>query len=322
MNLPQGYTARPSTWDDAEAVAALITACRTATGEPEVTAQELRDDWEELDDLAESAVVVIAPDGQIVASADLLNRRFVRVSVYGYVHPDREGLGLGTFLLQWGERWIQDRLDRAPEGVQVVLEFYANAANTAARALIESNGYPLERTIYVMEMTIGGPPPAPQWPEGIQVRTYRPGEDEQALFEVGEAGFRDSWSRPPGTLESWTRPTRVESFDGSLWYLPMDRARGEPAGFCLCVIASGRGWVRSLGVRPSWRRRGLGLALLHHAFGELYARGIREVSLSVDADSPTGAPRLYTRAGMHVAYSYHVYRREVLPGRDFTEALA
>ena len=85
---------------------------------------------------------------------------------------------------------------------------------------------------------------------------------------------------------------------------------------------SRRGWVRGLGVRPGWRKRGLGLALLRHAYGEMYRRGIRKVELSVDADSPTGAPRLYTRAGMRVAQRYGVYRKEVRPGRDVTEALA
>jgi hypothetical protein len=53
----------------------------------------------------------------------------------------------------------------------------------------------------------------------------------------------------------------------------------------------------------------------------MYERGIRRIELSVDADSSTGAPRLYTRAGMGVAQSYGVYRREIRPGADFTTAL-
>jgi hypothetical protein len=36
--------------------------------------------------------------------------------------------------------------------------------------------------------------------------------------------------------------------------------------------------------------------------------------LSVDSESPTGAPRLYSRAGMHVTETYVVYRRQLRPG--------
>jgi GNAT superfamily N-acetyltransferase len=316
--LPHGYTARPARHDDAPAVAALYTACRGPLGESPVSVDEVLDDWAEIDNLADEMVVVLAPDGRLVAEADVVSRGFVRVSVYGSVHPEEEGRGLGSFLVSWGERWIGNHLDLAPAGVQVVLEFYTNAANRSACRLLESRGYPLVRTVYIMQINMDEPPPTPAWPEGIQVRAFRPGEDDKALFEVGEEAFSDMWSRPRGTLEGWIAPTRAEGFDPSLWFLPLDTGSGAVEGFCLCTIASGSGWVRSLGVRPEWRKRGLGLALLRHAFGQFYRRGIRQVELSVDADSPTGAPRLYTRAGMHVTQSYRIYRREVRPGAAFT----
>ena len=45
---------------------------------------------------------------------------------------------------------------------------------------------------------------------------------------------------------------------------------------------------------------GVGEALLRRAFYDLHARGLRRVGLGVDAESPTGATRLYERAGMTV----------------------
>jgi len=75
-----------------------------------------------------------------------------------------------------------------------------------------------------------------------------------------------------------------------------------------------------MAVRYPWRNRGLGLALLRHAFGEFYRRGVREVGLSVDAESTTGAPRLYGRAAMRVAESYTLYQKELRPGRDVSVA--
>jgi mycothiol synthase len=62
-------------------------------------------------------------------------------------------------------------------------------------------------------------------------------------------------------------------------------------------------------VRRPWRRRGIALALLQHELGVLYARGIRAAMLSVDADSPTGATRLYERAGMREHRRIDVYSK-------------
>ena len=59
--------------------------------------------------------------------------------------------------------------------------------------------------------------------------------------------------------------------------------------------------MRVLGVVPARRRRGLAQALLQRVFSEFASRGYKRVGLGVDAENPTGAVRLYERAGMHVA---------------------
>ena len=63
------------------------------------------------------------------------------------------------------------------------------------------------------------------------------------------------------------------------------------------------------------------LALLHHSFGELYRRGKRKVGLEVDAQSLTGATRLYEKAGMRVDRQYDVYEKELRSGRDLSNAV-
>jgi len=55
----------------------------------------------------------------------------------------------------------------------------------------------------------------------------------------------------------------------------------------------------------------LGLALLHHAFTEFWRRGERAVALGVDAENPTGATRLYERAGMHMLFDAVVYEKQL-----------
>ena len=110
------------------------------------------------------------------------------------------------------------------------------------------------------------------------------------------------------------RETDKPSFDSSLWFLARDGE--EVCGVALCKVPGDEGWVDVVGVRRPWRTRGLGLALLRHAFAEYHRRGVRKVDLSVDAKSVAGAPRLYSRAGLSVNSSYVIYLKELRPGVD------
>jgi mycothiol synthase len=314
MGLPEGYATRAPERGDAKAVAALISACQIAdTGETDMSVERMLDDWHSLD-LAEEAVILTAPDGRIAAYADVFNRSFVIVSIYGYVHPDYREVGLGSYLVAWGERWTRDHMLQAQENARVVVQHYINSANEAARRLLENSGYSQVRGIYVMETTLDEPPTLPRWPADISVRTFVPGRDERAVYEAVEDAFRDLWGRPRNPLERFVRETKNENFDPSLWFLALQG--DEIAGLVLCKTLAGEGWIDVVGVRRPWRNRGLGLALLRHAFTEYQRRNIRRVSLSVDAESITGAPRLYGRAGMRVRESYIIHLKELRPGVD------
>jgi ribosomal protein S18 acetylase RimI-like enzyme len=95
-----------------------------------------------------------------------------------------------------------------------------------------------------------------------------------------------------------------------------DQRSAQIAGYSLCRYRMGIGWVGTLGVRRAWRKRGLGEALLLHSFCEFYKRGMQTIGLGVDAENPTGATRLYKKAGMYVAAEYVIYEKELRPGRE------
>lgn len=312
--LPDGFSQRPPTLDDAGAVAALIDASQMVDfGESGMSVETVLDDWQGVD-LEEEATLIVAPDGVVAAFADILNRSFVQVSVYGYVHPGYRGLGLGRALLEWGERWTAHRIDRAAPGTRVVVRQYVNTRNEAGLRLLEGAGYEAVRTTYVMGIELDEAPPAPVFPEGLSVRTFVPRQDERAGFEAVEDTFRDHWGRPRGTFERFLNMTQEPSWDPALWFLVEDE--GGIQGLCLSKIVAGEGEVDVVGVRRGWRRQGIGLALLHLAFGTFYERGVRKIGLNVDAESATGAPRVYGRAGMKVTQSYTVFEKELRPGRD------
>ncbi len=73
----------------------------------------------------------------------------------------------------------------------------------------------------------------------------------------------------------------------------------------------GMGWIATVAVRPDWRKRGLGLAMLYESFRRFRDLGETIVGLGVDAQNPTGATRLYERAGMRRAWAAAVYEKEL-----------
>jgi ribosomal protein S18 acetylase RimI-like enzyme len=117
------------------------------------------------------------------------------------------------------------------------------------------------------------------------------------------------WDRAPGTYDAWLAFTARTN--PTLLFVAEETATGSIVGVCACSLTGDVGEVAGLRVRATWRRRGLGLALLRHAFGEFHRRGARTARLSVDAESPTGAPRLYERAGMRVTESYVVRQKDL-----------
>lgn len=315
MTLPAGYTMRPPTRDDAPAVAAMIAACQAADGdEPTMDADELLGDWAGLD-LGEEVILLLDPAGAVAACADIFNRRFVQGSIYGYVHPDHRGRGLGAALVRWGEDWLRARMDRAPAGTRVVAQHFIRTSNASALRLLADQGYRHVGTTFVMEVVLADPPPPPDPPPGIVLRAFVPGQDERATFDAVEASFLDMWERTPGEYDRWLVQTELERHSPDLWTLAVDAASGAVIGTSLGRQVGESGWIGGVGVQRPWRGRGLGLALLRHTFAAFARRGVRKIGLSVDADSATGAPRLYARAGMRVTEEYLLYRKELRPGR-------
>jgi mycothiol synthase len=176
---------------------------------------------------------------------------------------------------------------------------------------VEQRGYKPFRHSFRMQIEFDAELPTPVWPEGLAVRTFVPGEDDEAVYEASDAAFVDHFEHARQPYESWRGWVFGESFDPSLWFLAVDGE--EIAGVSLCRGEGGAdgelGWVNTLGVRPAWRRRGLGRALLLHSFAEFRARGKRGAGLGVDALNPTGAVGLYEGAGMHVARRYDQYAK-------------
>jgi mycothiol synthase len=313
--FPKELSVRAPSMDDLESVADLIEVCDVTThGEPDYSLEDLRVDWQNPElNLETDAWVVVAPGEQVVGYAVMFNRENLRLYVDACVHPEHRGQGIGTYLARQGESRARQQVPVAPPGTRVSLYNSISNVDDAARELLKREGYTLARHFWRMQIDMEETPPAPEWPDGITVRTFVPERDNRATFEALEEAFQDHWEHIPWRFETWQQVMiKREDFDPTLWFLAMDGE--EIAGVSLCVSYPQEGWVDRLGIRRPWRRQGLGLALLRHSFVEFYRRGQGRVTLGVDSQSATGATRLYGQAGMHVARQYDTYHKELRPG--------
>lgn len=297
-----GITLRPATREDAVEIAELLNLISRELNATLETAAEITK-WFDLPRL--QAVVARSTDGKLVGYADLQsasdeNAKFALDVRVRPDHPEASAVILAEL----------ERLATAVAAPGASLRAYVPAAEEALAAALGSAGYRAIRQSFTMEIELqeaGGA----ELPEGITLRTFRPG-DEIAVYETHMESFADHWGFTPEPYEEWVIANlEREDFDASLWLLAEDEA--ALAAIVLCrLIEDARGpigWVSILGVRPRWRRIGLGSALLRSAFRELHARGRDRIGLGVDGQNTTNAVALYERAGMRVVRRMNEHER-------------
>ena len=285
---------------EAEAVAALVNAHSIAArGEPNITPETVVD-W-----LADPAIDIRVADrgGELACYGDMmLAPDGTRAHLDIREHPDHPGAA---------EVLLNEFEVAAAERGATVCRAYSDRAETSYVEQLEARGYTPIRCSFEMLIALGGARKQAPVPVGLEIRPREEGQ-ERSMYEASMTAFADHWGFEQRPYEEWAR-RHVESVltDRSLQFLAWDGT--EIAGVCLCAphqsLQVGFGWVDVVGVRPPWRRRGLALALLVHAFDEFRARGFDRVGLGVDGESTTGALELYERAGMHIAKQEDTFER-------------
>ena len=298
---------RAPTLDDAPSVAALI-ADRDRADFAEVdsisfSGNELREWWRLNEAALETDAWIALLDERVVAYARAGQERdLASLEDESCVHPELRGLGLGSTLLDLAEGWARDRS---------LARMQLHVVNDDGRRLAEARGHELVRYFWRMEIDLAGEVPEPEQPDGLTLRSYRPGDDDEALHAAHQDAFADHWEFTPEPLDEWLMWRLQRSdYHPELFRLATDGE--EIAGAALCFGERHLGWVLDLFVREQWRRQGLGLALLQSGFHALAQRGHTHVGLEVDSGNETGATRLYERAGMHVTRRYATYEKALV----------
>jgi mycothiol synthase len=298
--LPEGFHVRDASPSDLDAAETIVRAeehsLRGANAEP----ADLADFWRNAS--FDGASSMVECDGTPVGFAAVIERGG-ESAYWATVHPEVAGRGLSTWLLTGAER-------RAREVGSAFLRAGCVAENLAALSLFRGLGYREARHFFQMRIDFEHAPAAPQPPNGIELASFRR-EDARAFHATLDDAFAEEWGWHASSFEEWCeRRLDAPDTDLSLWFVARDG--DELAGVVRCETRrDGGGWIGALGVLKPWRRRGIGRALLLHAFCEFHRRGASHAGLGVDAENPTGATGLYEGAGMQVVREDVIYEKEL-----------
>ncbi len=306
---------------DLEAIVEVMNLASAADGlDLGTSLTELRERFARPGFHAEDNVFVAEDEaGRVVASAHLelaVSPERAIFHTFSSVHPDWRDRGIGRLLL---ERLWKRAQERRHEAQSERVYFYAYCATHQAQriALYESFGLrPVRYSLYMVCRSLENLA-QPQVPSGVEIRPYIQGRDDESALEAMNEAFAEDWEFVPLTRERWDQMISSSVFPEGLSVVGVEGE--EVVGICLVAVMEGRsrqlgrkdGFINDLCVRPAYRRRGLGTALLLTALHALSEAGMESASLDTDTDNPNKAMRLYEKVGFQELWRWVKYGREM-----------
>ena len=221
------------------------------------------------------------------------------------VHPSHRGEGLGRAL-------VETTLAETPDGR---LRLWAHGEHGGAAALAAALGFQRSRALWQMRRSLYAALPDAPLPDGVTVRTFEPGRDDEAWVRLNSVAFRSHPEQGSWSLDDLQRREREPWFDPAGFFLA---ERGDRlVGFHWTKVHGGEGSdhrhpngphaheghghdpigvVYVVGVDPDEQGSGLGTALTITGLRHLRHLGLPDAMLYVEADNAP-AIRLYTKLG-------------------------
>jgi len=211
------------------------------------------------------------------------------------VHPMSRRRGLGRALVVAA---TAAALEHDPSGR---LRLWAHGDHPSATALALSLGFRRARVLYQMRRSLYAPIDPPELPEGVTLRAFVPGDDDEGWVALNARAFAGHPDQGRWTLEDLHVRMAEPWFDPDGFLLA--EKGGAVVGFHWTKVHGDPGHdhdpigeVYVLGVDPTAHGHGLGRALTLAGLRYLRNRGLDQAMLYVD-ESNVAALALYASVG-------------------------
>ena len=233
---------------------------------------------------------------QLVGYAQLTDPDDPETAAELVVHPQHRREGIATALLS---------------AMPTTVRLWAHGWSEAAAAFARARQLTPIRELHILGRALDDSLPPAELPEGLMVRPFRPGTDEQPWVAVNAAAFVDHPEQGRLTVADLKARMELPWFDpaGLLMVVPARPGEGPTvAGFHWTKVhdvpapdgsdepPARRGEVYAVAVHPAYQGRGLGRAITLLGLHHLRETGIADAFLYVDGDNEP-ARRTYDSLG-------------------------
>lgn len=340
---------RPATLDDA----AIITRFNNVVAEADrapyrETEDEVREElgaaW---NDLELDSLLGFDDEGELRAAAFVTafpgDTTTVRAFMFGGVHPERRGEGIGRELFAWQLGRARQRLVASGKELPARLAAYADDDDPESKhRLYLHAGLEPRRYFSDLKRQLGGD--APPIPEvelqgSLRLAPFSPELDDATRLAHNDA-FRDHWGSEPQTPEQWVNGR--SEFAPEWSYVVVDDApdvealladertdagtraaleAGAPLVVAYAINSRfaadfevrgySFGYTGLLGTRRAYRGRKAAIAALAASMRAFAEDGMDAAVLDVDTENPSGAHGLYASLGYTREHGSRMYSIEL-----------
>lgn len=335
MIVDTGFVWRSVSVGDAEAMADLNAAVREADGVGDIrSATEMAAVFKDDGRPVPPAFFGVFAGECLAALGALVARRRPapehRMQFWGMVHPDFRRRGLGTELVSLAIREAPElhaRTTFSHSPLELAMDLYDDVPGHSQ--LAADTGFEIWRSSYEMIRDLPWDPADLSGPlsgsatgrldDGLEIVGF----DQRYVDELRDAHIAAFVLDHPGatcpTPELWRRRFTNATFRPDLSCFVRDRQTHTIAGYLLANHSEEDAWasgkrdvhLMTIATRREYRRRGVAGSLIHTALTEAVKQGFDTASLDVDAENPTGAVRVYERAGFRVLHKCSAYIRKI-----------
>jgi len=238
----------------------------------------------------------------------------INVYSYGTVHHQYRRKGVGTLLLERTFKHLTQRAER--ENKKIIYNHMVRVNQKGQKEL--ANKFRLKKNTDLLAF---------EWINSNQI-PIKPLLPSGYSFITPSQKNAEEWAQIDNEAFSWcnnhdeiTQESVIYEFNSlefsSDYYILCLKENNEPVGF-VCGIEEGphHAVISTLAVRPRFQGRGIGKALLHEVMYRMKVNRIEKIRLSVDANNPSSAIKLYEKSGFTLENRIIHYMYEIEPLKE------